>query len=85
MQDVLQNIHAEVFNEVDSWVHKSFDSICSNDKPDANKATCAYPIVTDVTAKQIFTALVVMSKFLLYLSSLSYQICLEFPPSSMRV
>ncbi|PWA68135.1 origin recognition complex subunit 3 [Artemisia annua] len=61
IKDVLHNINADVFNEVDSWVHKSFDSICSNGKPDANKATCAYPIVTDVTAKQIFTALVVMN------------------------
>ncbi|GJX68657.1 origin of replication complex subunit 3 isoform X1, partial [Tanacetum coccineum] len=61
IKDVLHNINADVFNEVDSWVHKSFDVICSNGKPDANKATCSYPIVTDVTAKQIFTALVVMN------------------------
>nr|XP_043613593.1 origin of replication complex subunit 3-like [Erigeron canadensis] len=61
IKDVLHNNNADVFNEIDSWVHKSFDTICSIGRPDANKATCAYPIVTDVTAKQIFTALVVMN------------------------
>lgn len=66
MQDVLHNINADVFNEIDSWVHKSFSTICSSGKPDINKAACSYPIVTDVLAKQIFTALVVMSEFLLY-------------------
>ena len=75
MQDVLHDINADVFNEIDGWVHKSFGAICSNGKLDTNKATCSYPIVTDVTAKQIFTALVVMSKFLLNPVALSYQIC----------
>ncbi|KAI3757293.1 hypothetical protein L6452_04827 [Arctium lappa] len=61
IKDVLHNINADVFNEIDGWVHKSFGAICSSGKPDTNKATCSYPIVTDVTAKQIFTALVVMN------------------------
>nr|XP_043615646.1 origin of replication complex subunit 3-like [Erigeron canadensis] len=61
IKDVLHNINADVFTEIDRWVHKSFDAICSRGRPDANKATCSYPIVTDVTAKQIFTALVVMN------------------------
>ncbi|XP_024969052.1 origin of replication complex subunit 3 [Cynara cardunculus var. scolymus] len=61
IKDVLHNINADVFNEIDGWVHRSFGAICSSGKPDTNKATCSYPIVTDVTAKQIFTALVVMN------------------------
>ncbi|XP_076894381.1 origin of replication complex subunit 3-like [Bidens hawaiensis] len=61
IKDVLHNIHSDVFNEISSWVQKSFGEICSSGKLDANKATCSYPIVTDVTSKQIFTALVVMS------------------------
>lgn len=69
----MHNMNADVFNEIDSWVHKSFDSICSNGRPDTNKATCSYPIVTDVTAKQLYTALVVMSKFLLNSIAISYQ------------
>lgn len=65
MQDVLHNINADVFNEINSWVQKSYGVICSSGKLDANKATCSFPIVTDVTSKQIFTGLVVMSKFLM--------------------
>ncbi|XP_071712090.1 origin of replication complex subunit 3 [Rutidosis leptorrhynchoides] len=61
IKDVLHNINADVFNEIDCWVHKSFDAICSSGKPDINKVACPYPIVTDVSAKQIFTGLVVMN------------------------
>ncbi|KAI3762147.1 hypothetical protein L1987_52570 [Smallanthus sonchifolius] len=61
VKDVLHNINADVFNEINSWVQKSFGAICSSGKRDTNKATCSYPIVTDVSSKQIFTALVVMS------------------------
>ncbi|KAL7585041.1 origin of replication complex subunit 3 isoform X1 [Lactuca sativa] len=61
IKECMHNMNADVFNEIDSWVHKSFDSICSNGRPDTNKATCSYPIVTDVTAKQLYTALVVMN------------------------
>ncbi|KAL4557546.1 hypothetical protein LXL04_035728 [Taraxacum kok-saghyz] len=61
IKDCMHNINADVFNEIDTWVHKSFDTICTSGRPDANKATCSYPIVTDVTAKQLFTALVVMN------------------------
>lgn len=61
IKECMHNINTDVFNEIDTWVHKSFDTICSSGKPDTNKATCSYPIVTDVTAKQLFTALVVMN------------------------
>ncbi|KAD6796673.1 hypothetical protein E3N88_07569 [Mikania micrantha] len=59
IKDVLHNINADVFDEINSWVQKSFGVVCSTGKPDANKVTSSYPIVTDVTSKQIFTALVV--------------------------
>ncbi|KAF5766369.1 putative origin recognition complex, subunit 3 [Helianthus annuus] len=61
IKDVLHNINADVFNEINGWVQKSFGAICSSGKLDTNKATCSYPIVTDVTSNQIFTAFVVMS------------------------
>ncbi|KAK9053822.1 hypothetical protein SSX86_024897 [Deinandra increscens subsp. villosa] len=60
IKDVLHNIHTDVFNEINSWVQKSFGAICSGGKLDTNRASCSYPVVTDVALKQISTALVVM-------------------------
>ncbi|KAI7736117.1 hypothetical protein M8C21_004342 [Ambrosia artemisiifolia] len=61
IKDVLHNINADVFNEINSWVQKSFRTICSGGKLEIKNATCSYPVVTDVTSNHIFTALVVTS------------------------
>ncbi|KAI7739648.1 hypothetical protein M8C21_027763, partial [Ambrosia artemisiifolia] len=61
IKDVLHNINADVFNEINSWVQKSFRAICSGGKLEIKKVTCSYPVVTDVTSNHIFTALVITS------------------------
>lgn len=53
-----------MFNEIDRWVHESFDAISSHGMPDFAKITCSYPILTDATSKQLFTGLVFTSKLL---------------------
>lgn len=61
-QDVLRNINLDVFNEIDKWVHESFDAISSRGKPEFARVTCSFPIVTDATSKQLFCGLVLTSK-----------------------
>lgn len=63
LQDVLRNINLDVFDEIDRWVHESFDAITSQGKPEFAKITCSFPIVTDATSKQLFCGLVLTSKF----------------------
>lgn len=63
LQDVLRDINLDVFNEIDRWVHESFDAITSRGKPEFAKVTCSYPIVSDATSKQLFSGLVLTSKF----------------------
>ncbi|KAK3020325.1 hypothetical protein RJ639_046537 [Escallonia herrerae] len=58
IKDVLRNINAHVFNEIDRWVQQSFESIRLRGTPDLNQATCSYPITTDVISKRLFAGLV---------------------------
>lgn len=58
IKDVLRNFNLDVFNEIDWWVHESFNAISSHGMPDFAKITCSYPILTDATSKQLFTGLV---------------------------
>ncbi|KAM7463540.1 hypothetical protein LguiA_031661 [Lonicera macranthoides] len=58
IKDVLRKINIVVFDEIDRWVHESFDAIHSCGTPDLAKATRSYPIVTDVISKQLFTGLI---------------------------
>ncbi|KAK1401658.1 Origin recognition complex subunit 3 [Heracleum sosnowskyi] len=58
IKDVLRNINLDVFNEIDIWVHESFDAITSCGKPEFAKVTSSFPIVTDATLKQLFCGLV---------------------------
>lgn len=62
-QDVLRKINLDVFNEINTWVHESFTAIISRGKPEFTELTSSYPIVTDVTSKQLFSGLVFTSKF----------------------
>ncbi|KAK1368963.1 Origin of replication complex subunit 3 [Heracleum sosnowskyi] len=63
IKDVLRNINLDVFNEIDIWVHESFDAITSRGKPEFAKVTSSFPIVTDATSKQLLCGLVLTSKF----------------------
>nr|XP_017255665.1 PREDICTED: origin of replication complex subunit 3 isoform X2 [Daucus carota subsp. sativus] len=58
IKDALRDINLDVFNEIDRWVHESFDAITSRGKPEFAKVTCSYPIVSDATSKQLFSGLV---------------------------
>ncbi|KAK1366324.1 Origin recognition complex subunit 3 [Heracleum sosnowskyi] len=58
IKDVLRNINLDMFNEIDIWVHESFDAITSRGKPEFVKVTSSFPIVIDATSKQLFCGLV---------------------------
>lgn len=58
IKDVLRNINLDVFNEIDIWVHESFDAITSRGKPEFAKVTSSFPIVTDAMSKQLFCGMV---------------------------
>ncbi|KAL2894527.1 Origin of replication complex subunit 3 [Bienertia sinuspersici] len=58
VKDVLWKNNISVFNDVNSWVHNSFNSVRSCAEPGFAQATQPYPIVIGAFSKQIFTGLV---------------------------
>ncbi|KAF8403296.1 hypothetical protein HHK36_011398 [Tetracentron sinense] len=58
IQDVLRDINNNVFNEIHHWVSESFTAIRSFERPNSSKVNRLYPIVTDISCKQLFTGLV---------------------------
>ncbi|KAK9042505.1 hypothetical protein V6N11_017575 [Hibiscus sabdariffa] len=58
IKDVLRDINTNVFNEIQTWVHQSFDTIRSLGTPDFPEATQSFPIITDANSKRLFTGLV---------------------------
>ncbi|KAI3474650.1 hypothetical protein Pfo_029835 [Paulownia fortunei] len=63
IKDVLKNLNANVFDEIDKWVHMSFGAIRACRTLDFTSATCPYPILNSSSiaaagaSRQIFTAL----------------------------
>ncbi|KAK4419192.1 Origin of replication complex subunit [Sesamum alatum] len=63
IKDVLKNLNANVFDEIDKWVHVSFDAIRACRKLDCFSATSPYPILNSASiaaagaSRQIFTGL----------------------------
>ncbi|XP_057779122.1 origin of replication complex subunit 3 isoform X2 [Salvia miltiorrhiza] len=58
IKDVLKNLNTSVFDEINKWVHASFDSICACRTREFSRATSMYPIPNNVPiGAQIFTAL----------------------------
>ncbi|KAI3473995.1 hypothetical protein Pfo_028783 [Paulownia fortunei] len=63
IKDVLKNLNANVFDEIDKWVHVSFGAIRACRTLDFTSATCPYPILNSSSiaaagaSRQIFTAL----------------------------
>lgn len=72
IQDVLRNLNTNVFDEIDKWVHASFDAIRACRTFDSASATCPYPILDSASiaapgaSRQIFTALLFTSKSLFH-------------------
>ncbi|KAE8662607.1 Detected protein of confused Function [Hibiscus syriacus] len=58
LQDVLRDINTNVFNEIQTWVHQSFNTIRSLGTPDFPEATQSFPVITDANSKSLFTGLV---------------------------
>ncbi|KAJ9179788.1 hypothetical protein P3X46_008110 [Hevea brasiliensis] len=58
IKDVLRNLNIGVFNEIQRWVHESFNTIKSFGTPSFPEATQPFPVVKDATSKQVFTGLV---------------------------
>ncbi|KAJ0015141.1 hypothetical protein Pint_20969 [Pistacia integerrima] len=58
IKDVLWNINTNVFNEIGHWVRESFNTIKSFGMLTSHEATQAFPIMKDVSSKQLFTGLV---------------------------
>ncbi|KAL8141546.1 hypothetical protein V2J09_014578 [Rumex salicifolius] len=58
IKDVLRKINKNVFDELHHWVSESFKTIRSSGRPGYVQATRPYPIVTDASLKQLYTALV---------------------------
>ncbi|KAK8590015.1 hypothetical protein V6N12_024401 [Hibiscus sabdariffa] len=58
IKDVLRDINTNVFNEIQTWVHQSFDTIRSLGTPEFPEATQSFPIITDAHSKRLFTGLV---------------------------
>jgi origin recognition complex subunit 3 len=63
LQDVLRDVNTNVFNEIHHWVRESFNMITSFAIPTFPEATGSFPMVTDAASKQLFTGLVLTSKF----------------------
>ncbi|KAL0309729.1 UNVERIFIED_CONTAM: Origin of replication complex subunit [Sesamum radiatum] len=63
IKDVLKNLNANVFDEIDKWVHVSFTAIRACRKLDCFSATSPYPILNSASiaaagaSRQIFTGL----------------------------
>ncbi|KAK6140217.1 hypothetical protein DH2020_026015 [Rehmannia glutinosa] len=63
IKDVLKNLNANVFDEIDKWVHVSFDAIRACRSSDFSTSTRPYPIMNNASiaavgaSRQIFTAL----------------------------
>lgn len=62
LQNVLRDVNTNVFNEIHQWVQQSFDTIKSSRKIAFREATQAFPVITDASAGQLFTGLVLTSK-----------------------
>ncbi|KAL5837120.1 hypothetical protein ACOSQ3_014289 [Xanthoceras sorbifolium] len=58
IKNVLRDVNTNVFNEIHQWVRQSFNTIMSFRTVAFHEATGAYPIITDVSSKQLFTGLV---------------------------
>ncbi|KAH7571529.1 hypothetical protein JRO89_XS04G0072400 [Xanthoceras sorbifolium] len=58
IKNVLRDVNTNVFNEIHQWVRQSFNTIMSFRTVAFHEATSAYPIITDVSSKQLFTGLV---------------------------
>lgn len=58
------DINTNVFCDIQNWIFQSFEANKSNGVPSFIEATQSFPIVTDTTSKQLFTGLVLTSKFL---------------------
>ncbi|KAL0375087.1 UNVERIFIED_CONTAM: Origin of replication complex subunit [Sesamum radiatum] len=63
IKDVLKNLNANVFDEIDKWVHESFNAIRACRKLDCFSATSPYPTLNSASiaaagaSRQIFTGL----------------------------
>lgn len=62
-QDVLRDINTGAFNDIYHWVRQSFHAITSSGLPGFRQATRSFPLLTHATSKQLFTGLVLTSKF----------------------
>ncbi|GMJ12229.1 origin recognition complex subunit 3 [Hibiscus trionum] len=58
IKGVLRDINTNVFNEIQTWVHQSFDTIRSLGTPDFPEATQSFPVITDAISRRLFTGLV---------------------------
>ncbi|KAH1113997.1 hypothetical protein J1N35_007375 [Gossypium stocksii] len=58
IKDVLRDINTNVFSEIQTWVHQSFDTIRSLGTPEFPEATQSFPIISDANSKRLFTGLV---------------------------
>ncbi|KAJ0039037.1 hypothetical protein Pint_22775 [Pistacia integerrima] len=58
MKDVIRNLDTNVFNEIHHWVLESFNAIKSFGTLTSREATQTFPIMKDVSSKQLFTGLV---------------------------
>lgn len=67
-QNVLREINACVFEEIDRWVRESFEAIRACGVPNLARATRPHPIFNraeTAASRQLFTAILLTSKTLL--------------------
>lgn len=63
LQNVLRDANTGVFNKIHRWVRQSFNTITSLRTVDFSEATQAFPVITDASARQLFTGFVLTSEF----------------------
>lgn len=64
LQNVLRDSNSKVFSGIHDWIRESFESIRSSGALSLLEAVRSYPVLTQASSKQLFTALVLTSKSL---------------------
>ncbi|KAG2300354.1 hypothetical protein Bca52824_036826 [Brassica carinata] len=62
IQDVLRDSNSKVFSGIRDWICESFESIRSSGALSLSEAVRSYPVLSQPSSKQLFTALVLTSK-----------------------
>ncbi|KAL1213055.1 Origin of replication complex subunit 3 [Cardamine amara subsp. amara] len=58
IEDVLRDSNSKIFSGIHDWIRESFESIISSGALKLSEAVRSYPVLTQASSKQLFTALV---------------------------